>query len=81
MNGQTGPAGRACVPAAEVTTLVPVLVRVVELGRGPPGLMRWLNGQLDRPGRAGPPVGALTRLAAELNQVVRRAGVAETIAE
>jgi hypothetical protein len=75
-NEQPGPARWA--PSAEATRLVPVLTRAIELGQGPPALMRWLAGRL---GGSRPPAGAVTRLAAELTQVVRGAGVAETRAE
>ena len=57
--------------------MTPILARALELRRGPAGLVRWLA---DRP--AGPGGSAdVARLAAELNQVVRRAGVAETLVE
>jgi hypothetical protein len=52
--------------------LTPVLARAMELGRGSPALVRWL----EQKGADSP-----TRLASELNRVVRRAGVMETIRE
>ena len=85
MGRQSRPARRSCAPpgapAAEATRLVPVLVRAIELGRGPPGLVRWLAGRLPPDPRARPPEAAVARLAAELNRVLRRTGRAETVAE
>ena len=65
-------------PAPEAARLVPVLTRAIEVGHGPPALMRWLSGRL---GETHPSAGAVTRLAAELTRAVRRAGVAETVVE
>ena len=39
--GRTGP------PDAAASRLVPVVARVIELGRGPPALVEWVRGQLD----------------------------------
>jgi len=64
-------------PADEATRLVPVLVRALETGRGPPGLMSWLAGRHG----AGAPDRTVTELAAELNRALRRAGVTETLAD
>jgi hypothetical protein len=65
-------------PSPEAARLVPVLNRAIELGHGPPALMRWLSGRVDG---ARPAAGTVTRLAAELTRAVRRAGVTETLAE
>ncbi|HEX3148031.1 MAG TPA: hypothetical protein VHR66_08095 [Gemmataceae bacterium] len=50
--------------------LSPVLARARELGRGSPALMRWLERK---------PTTSVAGLASELDRVVRRAGVLETI--
>ena len=68
-------------PAAEATRLVPILVRALELGRGPPGLLHWLAGRLPPDLGTRPPPAAVARLAAELNRLLRRAGVTETVVE
>jgi hypothetical protein len=52
----------------------PILARALETGRGPGGLVHWLAGR--DAGPANVPV-----LAAELDWLVRRAGVAETLRE
>jgi len=52
--------------------LTPVLARAMELGRGSPALVRWLERR---------PAGNAVGLASELDRVVRRAGVMETIRE
>lgn len=54
--------------------LLPVLARAAELGRGPAGLVRLLRAR-------GAGNDTLTRLAGELNRVVRRAGVGETLVD
>jgi hypothetical protein len=54
--------------------LMPVLARALETGRGPAGLVGWLN---DR----GAAPATVARLAGELDRAVRRAGVAETLRE
>ena len=81
--GQSRLRRRACAPSAappaEATRLVPVLVRAIELGRGPPGLLHWLAGRLPPDPATRPPPAAVARLAAELNQILRRAGVTETV--
>ena len=64
--------------AAEGTPrLSPVLARAIDLGRGPPALMRWLRGQQEN----GQPPTDIARLANTLHRVVRQVGVAETIME
>jgi len=65
----------------EARRLVPVLVRALETGRGPTGLVNWLARRLPRPHDSGAPDGHVTHLAAELNRVLRRAGVTETLAD
>lgn len=52
--------------------LGPVIARALELGRGPPGLVNWLVRH---------PAGPDESLAVELNQLIRTAGVTETLAE
>ena len=83
--GQSRLPRRACAPSAappaEAARLVPVLTRAIELGRGPPALLDWLAGRLPPGPGARPPAAAVARLAAELHRLLRRAGVAETIAE
>ena len=66
-------------PPAEATRLVPVLVRAIELGRGPPALVSWLAGRYPSGHGNRPPAAELARLAAELSHLVQRAGVAETV--
>jgi hypothetical protein len=68
-------------PPAEATRLVPVLVRAIELGRGPPGLLHWLAGWLPPAPGGRPPPDAVARLAAELTRILRRVGVTETVVE
>ena len=75
-NEHPGPGSWA--PPTDAARLVPVLTRAIELGHGPPALMRWLSARV---GESRPPAGAVPRLAAELTRAVRRAGVAETLAE
>lgn len=83
--GQCRLARRVCAqsgaPAAEAARLVPVLARVIELGSGPPGLVRWLAGRVPPGPRARPPDAAVAPLAAELHRLIHRAGVAETVVE
>ena len=81
MGNSARPAGSAPEQraAAEATRLVPVLVRAIELGRGPPGLINWLAGRFPGGHGARPPAPAVARLAAELQGLVRRAGVTETV--
>ncbi len=74
-DGQSGPDRRASAPP-EGRRMVQVLARALEIGRGPPGLARWLA----RHG-ASRSNEAVVRLAAELNQLIRAAGVTETLAE
>jgi len=74
--GQIGPDRRAGAPPAEARRLTPVLARALDLGRGPPGLVSWLARH--RPGSS---TETLARLADELNQRIRTAGVTETLAE
>jgi hypothetical protein len=64
--------------APDRRALSPVVARALELGHGPPALVRWLSGQVAN-GR--PATADVARLAAELGQVVRQAGVAETRVE
>jgi len=71
---QSSPNQRASAPPEE-RRLLPVLARALEVGRGP-GLAAWLA----RHG-ASRPDGAVAGLAAELNQLIRNAGVIETFAE
>ena len=71
----------SAAPLAEATRLVPVLARAIELGTGPPGLMHWLAERLPSGHGTRPPPASVARLAAELNRVLRRAGVAETVTE
>ncbi|HKB03755.1 MAG TPA: hypothetical protein VKD90_16140 [Gemmataceae bacterium] len=68
------------MPAAGRFT--PVLARVIELGRGPPGLVRWVQEQLERPAAAPPAAraSAILRLAGELSRLLRRAGAGATLA-
>lgn len=74
--GQVGSDGRAGSPPPDDRRLGPVIARSLELGRGPPGLVNWLARH-----RAGPSAQPLPQLAAELNRLVRRAGVTETLSE
>jgi hypothetical protein len=75
-NARSGLAHGTLEPSPDSTRLAPVLTRAIELGRGSPELMRWLAVRLRQPG---PADGTVKRLAAELNQVVRRTGVGETL--
>jgi hypothetical protein len=52
----------------EARQFVPVIARALELGEGPPGLLRWLSGR-DRTPDASPT--GLHRLAVELASAVR----------
>ena len=61
-------------------SLAPVVARALELGQGPPGLVRWLNDRGAKPGPRGD-AADVVRLAADLGRVVRQAGVAETRVE
>ena len=58
--------------------LLPVLARALDTGRGPAGLMRLLRARGCEKSGSGE---ALGRLAGDLNRVVRRSGVQETLAE
>jgi hypothetical protein len=60
------------------TRLVPVVARAVELGRGPPWLVRWVRSQLTGPAVAADPT-IVRRLARDLARLVGSTGVAETI--
>lgn len=73
---QSTPDRRASSPPDDRRRLTPVVVRALELGRGPPGLVRWLarHGANTRGDN-------VDRLAGELNHLVRTAGVTETLAE
>ena len=83
--GQSRLRRRACAPSgappAEAQRLVPVLVRAIELGRGPPGLLHWLADRLPPGHDTRPSAAAVARLAAELHRLLRRAGVTETVVE
>jgi hypothetical protein len=74
--GQVGSDDRSGSPPADDRRLGPVIARSLELGRGPPGLVNWLARH-----RGGPSPQPLAPLAAELNRLVRRAGVTETLPE
>jgi hypothetical protein len=57
--------------------LLPVLARVVRLGRGPAGLVEWVRERRDRAGGPADP-GHLLRLAAELGSCLRQNALAGT---
>jgi len=65
------------VPTESEARLVPILTRVIELGRGAPGLVQWVQGRLGGSAPAAPqPVAR--QLARELAGALRRIGVEET---
>jgi hypothetical protein len=68
------------LPIESEARLVPILTRVIELGRGVPGLVRWVQGRLGEsaPMATGPEA---RRLARELAGVLRRIGTEETRAD
>lgn len=74
---QSSPDRGSFVSSGAGRSLTPVVARALELGQGPPGLIRWLNGQGAKPGPRAD-AADVVRLAAELGRVVRQAGVAET---
>jgi hypothetical protein len=62
---------------------IPVVARVIELGRGPPGLVRWVREHLDG-ARASQPVArasAVRRLAGELTRLIFWARASTTFAD
>ena len=55
----------------EAASLLPVLSRAVDVGRGPASLLSWLQGRLDRPDSDGTAPN-LDRLATEVAELLRR---------
>jgi hypothetical protein len=73
-------AGEYELPDEAESKLVPILNRVLELGRGPADLVGWVRDRLAATGRPGEaPRLVARRLAHELALVLRRRGVAETL--
>jgi hypothetical protein len=67
-------------PSGREAGLVPVLARVVELGRGPPALVRWVRDRLGRAGGVGAGRGpAVRQLARELARLLARDGAVGTL--
>ncbi len=69
-------------PGGGPAHLVPIIARVVDLGRGPPGLVAWVHGRLDggRPPGSAAREAVVHRLAVELAVTLGRAGAADTVA-
>lgn len=66
-------------PPAPDRRLIPILARVLDLGRGPQGLVRWVQERVGRDPVRAPRTTVLNRLAGELAVEIRGGGWAGTV--